>query len=362
LISDWNNGNAHFLRGVITELILMGHNVTCYEPEDAWSMKMLKSFYGESPVDNFHDYFPELVSCQYTLGKTNLYEILEEADVVIVHEWNSPELIKQIGSHRKEYGSYKLFFHDTHHRSITDQKSIAAFDLKYYDGVLAFGSIVRDIYIEKGWTNNVWIWHEAADVRIFKPCENVEKEGDVVWVGNWGDEERSEELQEFLINPVVLEKVKTKIYGVRYPEHILKALLISGIDYGGWLPNYKVPEVMSKFKVTIHVPRRPYVYDLPGIPTIRIFEALACGIPLVCSPWFDTEQLFISGKDYLIVQNGNEMRKCIRDIINDDAFARSLSVHGFKTIREKHTCKHRARELLVICGQVENHQHQACCI
>ena len=56
------------------------------------------------------------------------------------------------------------------------------------------------------------------------------------------------------------------------------------------------PEVFARFRVTVHVPRRPYVEALPGIPTIRAFEALACGIPLVCAPWDDAEGLFTPGR------------------------------------------------------------------
>jgi spore maturation protein CgeB len=39
---------------------------------------------------------------------------------------------------------------------------------------------------------------------------------------------------------------------------------------------------------------------LPGIPTIRVFEALACGIPLVSAPWDDSEHLFRPGEDFLV--------------------------------------------------------------
>src|SRR5918999_1106607 len=81
----------------------------------------------------------------------------------------------------------------------------------------------------------------------------------------------------------------------------------AGIRYCGWLPNYKVPEVFARSRVTLHIPRRPYVRELPGIPTIRPFEALACGVPLICSPWRDTEKLFTAGSDFLIAHNGDEM-------------------------------------------------------
>ena len=38
LASCWNHGNAHFLRGVLRELIALGHEVVAYEPEGAWSL------------------------------------------------------------------------------------------------------------------------------------------------------------------------------------------------------------------------------------------------------------------------------------------------------------------------------------
>ena len=41
LASDWNHGNAHFLRGVVGELLARGHRVDVYEPADAWSVTQL---------------------------------------------------------------------------------------------------------------------------------------------------------------------------------------------------------------------------------------------------------------------------------------------------------------------------------
>jgi spore maturation protein CgeB len=96
------------------------------------------------------------------------------------------------------------------------------------------------------------------------------------------------------------------------------------------------------------VPRRPYVQSLPGIPTIRPFEALACGIPLVCSPWSDMENLFAAGRDFLVANNGTEMKKHLRALLSDKQMARDLSEHGQQTIRARHTCGHRVEELLRI--------------
>ena len=65
-------------------------------------------------------------------------------------------------------------------------------------------------------------------------------------------------------------------------------------------------DVFAQARVTIHVPRGPYARVLAGIPTIRVFEALACGIPLICSPWSDREGLFPPGT-YLSVASGAQM-------------------------------------------------------
>ena len=122
--------------------------------------------------------------------------------------------------------------------------------------------------------------------------------------------------------------------------------------YNGWVPNYRVPEVFARFKMTVHIPRQPYVKALPGIPTIRIFEALACGIPLVCSPWHDVEGLFNPGKDYLVVHNGDEMAAQMRFLLNEPAAAQELADHGLRTLRSAHTCAHRTDELLRICDEL----------
>ena len=172
-------------------------------------------------------------------------------------------------------------------------------------------------------------------------------EGDLVWVGNWGDEERTKELFEYLINPVKELKLKAKIYGVRYPEHAKKALKEAGIEYGGWLPNFKAPEVFAKYRFTAHVPRGPYVRSLPGIPTIRPFEAMACGIPLLSSPWKDAEHLFTPGKDFKFAQNGEEMKALMQQVIAGEPWVKEMTAHALQTIQQKHTCAHRVDEFMI---------------
>lgn len=365
LASDWNHGNAHFVRGVISDLLARGHSVRAYEQKDNWSRWNLEQEHGPDAVAAYLSAYPELTSVahDYELDEAGsskfptpeaidavrntivLDRMLSDADVVIVHEWVAPALVAAIGRHRQKYGGYHLLFHDTHHRVVSEPMEMEAFDLSGYDGVLAFGDVLRKAYEARRTVPRAWTWHEAADTRRFKPLE-AEKTGDLVWVGNWGDDERTAELHEFLLGPVKALGLRATVHGVRYPDDAREALADAGIEYGRYLPNFRTPERFAQHKVTVHVPRRYYVTHLPGIPTIRPFEALACGIPLVCSPWQDAENLFTPGRDFLVATNGEEMRGHLEHLLENPDAAAEQAARGLETVRARHTCAHRVDELL----------------
>jgi spore maturation protein CgeB len=360
LLSDWNHGNAHFLRGVVTDLAARGHEVRVWEPRDAWSVENLVQDAGAAALEEVRGFYPALRIRRYDGVSLDLDEALDGADLVIVHEWNAHDLVERIGRHRARGGSYVLLFHDTHHRSVTDEASMAAYELSAYDGVLAFGEVIRDRYVRRGWSRRAWTWHEAADAHLFRPAGEgaapgglpAERAGDLVWIGNWGDDERSQEIRDYLVGPVRALGLRARVHGVRYPEDATTELAAAGIAYGGWLPNYRVPEMFARFRLTLHIPRRPYVEALPGIPTIRMFEALSCGIPLVSCWWDDCEALFSAGRDYLTVRTPGEMRQAIAELLNDPEFAAALARSGRETILARHTCAHRVDQLLAIAASV----------
>jgi spore maturation protein CgeB len=353
LISDWNHGNAHFLRGVASELIRRGHSVHVLEPRDSWSATNLQNDYGARALSLFHDYYPALRVTRYDSRRLDLDETLEGADLVLVHEWNTPALIRAIGMRRARGGSFLAFFHDTHHRAISAHDELSQNNIDRFDAVLVFGAALREIYQRRGWGRRVFVWHEAADTRIFRPLPNAAKQGEFVWIGNWGDNERSRELREFVLDPVKSLELRAAAYGVRYPGEALAELSEAGIKYRGWTPNFLVPQIFAGFGATVHVPRKHYVAALPGIPTIRVFEALACRIPLLCSPWEDAENLFGDGA-FIIARNGADMTSKLRTILCDHEMASAIADAGYKRIVERHTCAHRVDELLGIYATLKS--------
>ena len=352
LLSDWNHGNAHFLRGLTTELVAAGHEVRVFEPADAWSAANLVRDAGQAALERTRSVYPALDITRYDVERLDLEVALDGVDLVVVHEWNDHGLVARIGRHRAAHGGYALLFHDTHHRSVSDPSAMGAYDLSAYDGVLAFGRVVRNLYIRHRWARRAWVFHEAADTRLFRPMPEVPKSGDLVWIGNWGDEERTRELHEFVVEPVRALGLRATVHGVRYPDAAQRTLAAAGIQVAGWLANYEAPSVLARHRVTVHVPRRQYVTQLPGIPTIRPFEAMAAGIPLVSAPWDDVEQLFSPGEDFAVARDGAEMRRCLRALIADHALAQAQAARARRTILARHTCAHRAAELVAIAREL----------
>src|SRR5215210_2162742 len=143
LRSCWNHGNAHFLRGVLSELVARGHDVRVYEPEGAWSLANLLNDHGEAGLQTFKEAYPELESRTYHRPEEGAGHAAG-ADLAIVHEWNDPELVAAVGRLRRRGGRFTLLFHDTHHRAVSAPREMRGYDLESYDGVLAFGGALAE--------------------------------------------------------------------------------------------------------------------------------------------------------------------------------------------------------------------------
>jgi spore maturation protein CgeB len=309
------DGNSRFLRGVSSELLARGHEVTLHR----------------SPRASF-----------------DLERTLDRVDVVIVHDGTAPELVKAIRLHHASNGDYTLLFYDTHQRAATAPPEHRRFNLASFDGVLAAGEVIRQTYLDRGWTGRAWTWHEAADAYTFAPHPGAVRNGDLVWVGSRHDLGASQELGTLVLEPARRLGLRGVIHGDHYPWRARLAIQRSGLRYGGPLAEHLVPVVWARHRFTVELPR--LAHALPGIPPVRMFEALACGIPLICSPWDDTEELLTPGRDYIIAHDQREMEAAMRSLHGDRAHAAELANQGRKTVLGRHTCGHRVEELLAIVG------------
>jgi spore maturation protein CgeB len=364
--SDWNHGNANFLRGLVRSLTELGHTSVCYEAARNWSVTNLVAEAGLRPLVEFRRRFPfvdvRLYAPQPLAAlERRLARELCGVDVVVLHEWpavEQPALLQLLLRLRRRCG-YRLLFHDTHYRVLTQPSRIARLGLERCDAILAFSPSLAATYRERLGLGpeTVHVVHEAADDALFRPLPSDPDRplDDALFVGNWGGPDRASELRAFLFRPARRAGPGRRfaLYGVRYPPETLRVLQQRcGIDYRGWLPNHLVPQALAQTRAVLHIPRRQYVRVLHGTPTIRVFEVLACAAPLVSTYWPDTDGLFRAGVDYAVADTPRQMEEALRWLWRDEGAARRLGHSGRERILAHHTCRHRAEQILGIVGRL----------
>jgi spore maturation protein CgeB len=354
LTSDWGNPDAHFQRGLVAELQADGHVVDVYEPEDGWSRRNLVLAEGHAALVAFATRFPTLHSRRYRPGGPNLDRALAEADVVLVHESTDAALVAAVGAHHAAHGHYRLLYHDTHHRAAAEPAAWEALELGSYDAALVSGRALAEVYERRASIRRVHVWHEAADLRLLRRGARLASfdrapRCDLVWSGDFGaDGDDDALLEELLLAPIRDLALDAVIYGARCSPAARAAIERAGAVHRGYLPNPVLPAAFARARVTVHVPTRAHAEALPGLPSVRPFEALAAGMPLVAAAWDDVDRLFDPGRDLFIARSRREMTEHLEALLAEPARARALSDHGRATVEARHTCAHRAAELIEI--------------
>jgi spore maturation protein CgeB len=272
--------------------------------------------------------------------------VLGDVDVVLVHDATDPELVRRVRLHHAGSDDCQLLFYDTHRREASAPPQLRRFNLAGFDAVLGAGEAITQTYRERGWDGRAFTWHEAADTYRFAPHPGVARYCDLVWIGDRHDLGVGQELGALVLEPARRLGLTGVIHGDSYPWRARLAIQRSGLRYGGPLAEHLVQAVWARHRFTVALPRPRHT--LPGIPPTRIFEALAAGIPLISTPWEDTESLFTPGRDYLIARDGREMEAAMRMLRNDRAGAAELAARGRATVLARHTCAHRVDELMAI--------------
>ena len=129
LLSDWNHGNAHFLRGLTLRAPRSGTRRRRVRAGEAWSVVNLVADHGLEALELTRKAFPSLAPVRYQADSLDLDEALDGCDLALVHEWNEPGIVRRIGRHRARSGRYAALFHDTHHRAVTAPEDIERLDL-----------------------------------------------------------------------------------------------------------------------------------------------------------------------------------------------------------------------------------------
>jgi spore maturation protein CgeB len=78
-------------------------------------------------------------------------------------------------------------------------------------------------------------------------------------------------------------------------------------------------------------------------PSVRLFEAAACGVPIISDDWDGLGDLFAIDSEILIARSTNDVLRYLRDVDEDER--RAMGLRARARVLRDHTAAHRAKEL-----------------
>ena len=333
--SSWGNGHATTYRGLIRELFKKGHQVTFLERDVPWYA---------SNRD-----LPNPPFC-----KTILYESLESlrekfsldietADLVIVGSY-VPEGVA-VGEFVTSVAKGITAFYDID-TPVTMAK-IERKDFEYlhpslipkYNLYLSFtgGPILK--YIEEFYGSpSAQPFYCSFDPELYYP-EETAAEWDIGYLGTYSDD-RQPPLQKLMLEPATtLAHQKFVVAGPQYPQHIQWPVNVQRIEH---LPPSAHRSFYNKQRFTMNVTRADMI-AAGYSPSVRLFEAAACGTPIISDYWAGIETIFEIGTEILISKSGEDTSTYLTTISNEER--KAIAERARQKVLQNHTAAHRAAEL-----------------
>jgi hypothetical protein len=178
----------------------------------------------------------------------------------------------------------------------------------------------------------VEVFLQATDADRFRPVPAVpEHAHDIAIVAKSRDVFRS------AVADAVAGNLQPAIYGSGWKPFVDPALVVSE-----YVPNDELPKVYSSIGVLLNDHWRT-MRDW-GFVSNRLFDALACGTPVISDDLPELDELF--GSSVLAYHDVNELRALVESVLADPEGARARAARGRELVIGHHTFERRARELV----------------
>jgi spore maturation protein CgeB len=335
ITSSWGNGHATNFRGLVRALTAGGHDVLFLERDVPW--------YAEHR---------DLPAPPY--GRTELYQSLDElrdrfvdevrtADVVVVGSY-VPEGIP-VGRWVTSVARGVTVFDDID--TPVTLASLERRECEYltadlvgaFDLYLSFtGGPTLDVLEQRWGARRARAFHCLVDLDTYSP-QPVELRWDLGYLGTYSDD-RQPALDRMLVEPATQRpSLRTVVAGPLYPDHLVWPRNVDRIDH---LAPAEHPAFYSAQRLTVNVTRADMV-RAGWSPSVRLFEAAACGVPIVSDRWPGLESFFRPGTDILLADTAGDVLAHLDRL--DDARREEIGVSARARILAGHTAEHRAAEL-----------------
>jgi spore maturation protein CgeB len=334
ITSSWGNGHATTYRGLAQELQKRGHRVTFLERDLEWyaSNRDLPN----PPYCQTHLYgsLAELESDFLTTIKSADVVIVGSyvLDGVAVGEWvtrsaqgvtcfydiDTPVTLASLERGRKDYISREI--------------------IGRYDLYLSFtgGPTLKRLENEFG-AQRARPLYCSVDPNLYFP-ETQPIRWELGYLGTYSPD-RQPTLQRLLIDAArQWAAAKFVVAGPQYPSTLEWPGNVERVVH---LPPIEHRAFYNRQRYTLNITRADMI-KAGWSPSVRLFEAAACGTPIVSDYWDGLGSFFETGEEILIAKTGQDTLRYLREIPEDERL--EISNRARKRVLAQHTAAHRALE------------------
>ncbi len=335
ITSSWGNGHATTYRGLVRELSRRGHDILFLEHDKPW--------YASNR---------DLPNPPY--GRTELYESVEDlknrfadgvrdADVVIVGSY-VPQGVEVGQWVTQSAGGLRAFYDiDTPvtlaKLSRGDYEYLSPELIPHYDLYLSFtgGPTLRRLEREFG-SPRARALYCSVDPDLYFP-EQVEPRWDLGYLGTYSPD-RQPTLESLLLSPSrKWDQGRFVVAGPQYPASVNWPANVARIEH---LPPSDHRAFYASQRFTLNVTRADMI-RAGYSPSVRLFEAAACGVPVISDNWDGLDEFFKIGEEIQVANNSKDVLSILQATSEVDR--RRIAGAARQRVLAAHTAAHRAEEL-----------------
>jgi spore maturation protein CgeB len=323
LSSSWGNGHATTYRALLKEFAARGHDILFLERDVPWYSDHRDI---ADPDYCRLEFYSDLAGLEHWRGE------IEGADAVIVGSY-VPEGV-EVGRLVQQHAKGVTAFYDID-TPVTLAK-LERGDFEYlspelipgYDLYLSFtgGPTLRRIEEQYG-SPAARALYCSVDPDAYPPLKTP-KRWDLSYLGTYSPD-RQPTLERLLIEPArALPDRRLVVAGPQYPTEIDWPANVERIEH---LPPAEHADFYSASRWTLNITRADMI-AAGWSPSVRLFEAAACAIPVISDRWNGLDQLFLAGSEIVLADSSADVIDMLTDgvdpaVIGRAARARVLNGH-----------------------------------
>lgn len=348
ITSSWGNGHATTYRSLCKALARRGHTIHFVEKDLEW-------FRNNRDLPR-----PGFCTVHYYDGwqqsARSLIRLSRDADVIVIGSY-FPDAIAATAA-LFDSGLEPVVFYDID-TPVTLAQLRASGSATYLDGAhiphyaayLSFtgGPVLRELEDNFG-ARYALPFYCSVDPEIYRPTAiRTEYRCEMSYLGTFATD-RQPKLMQLLNDPArTMPQARFIVAGAQYPKGVDWASNVERITH---LSPPEHPAFYSSARFTLNLTRDDMI-QAGFSPSVRLFEASACGAAIVSDAWKGLDHFLTPGREVLLPQDAYEMTEILRNFPEDDR--RRMGLNARERILEQHTASHRAiqfEEMLQRCAGV----------